>query len=89
MKLLTKVVAFGVYVLAVGGASTGATAAAVHLAARSPLASVTAVPSDFLAGTPSGREAPGHGEATGTGSDGPGGHADPAGDVQHEFSGVE
>jgi hypothetical protein len=65
MRLLTKVAVSAVYVLAVGGASTGATAFGVHLATRSPLASATTARSDFQAGTPPGPEAPDNQDTTG------------------------
>jgi hypothetical protein len=77
MKLLTKVAASGLFVLTVGGASIGATAAGIHIATRSSLASVTAGPpatqSSTRSASPSGQEAPDYCEATGSESDG---HAD-------------
>ncbi|HEY6278974.1 MAG TPA: hypothetical protein VIX86_21900 [Streptosporangiaceae bacterium] len=89
MRLLTKVAVSAVYVVAAGGASIGATAFGVHLATRSPLASATTALSDFPAGTPPGQEATDDQDTTGTEPGGPGGHADPVGNVQHQLSGVE
>ncbi len=105
MKISPRIVAAAVAALAIGGAGAGTALAAGHTAtARTAVTSAEPTSPDtdsIQQGDQTTPDAPGvvmvashHQSAKADGehsheSDGPGGHADPSGNVQHEFSGTE
>jgi hypothetical protein len=105
MDITRKIATAAVVVLAVGGAGIGTAVASSHSPARAHAASVepTGPDTDNLqvgdqtspdssaakAGASHAKGEAGNSENGEHGSDGPGGHADPPGNVDHQFNGVE
>ena len=84
MNITRKIATVAVAALALGGAGAGTAFAASHGPAEARHASSVRANTTHAKASAKGEDNNGE-----NGNDGPGGHADPSGNVDHQFNGVE